>query len=199
MVLWIMLGVLIIAGLAGGAYYLGRQASPRPSPPPVTSPASRGEQTPQPTPSSNASREPTASTETASWKIYTTSKLTFKYPPGFRVEEREKDFFVIVPSGKDVLAPQEGISIDARLLQDKADFNRIVERAKDDLTDIRVESMGDWIKISGKVGPGFGEGLPVTIALIKYQQGAISVEYLQTDPSITPIIFDRVLTSFRFL
>lgn len=35
----LLAGVLLIAVLVGGAYYLGRQTSPKPSPPPVSSPS----------------------------------------------------------------------------------------------------------------------------------------------------------------
>lgn len=36
--IWIIVGVLVIAAVAGGAYYLGKQTTPKPSPNPVVTP-----------------------------------------------------------------------------------------------------------------------------------------------------------------
>ncbi|MBI2018289.1 hypothetical protein HYS96_01145 [Candidatus Daviesbacteria bacterium] len=58
----ILIGILVLAVVAAGAYYLGRQTTPKPSLAPVIT-----SQTPQPSPS------PTD--ETANWKTY-----TFKNP-----------------------------------------------------------------------------------------------------------------------
>jgi len=75
----ILVGVLLLVVVAGGAYYLGRQTSPKsPSAPVVTS------QIPQPTPASSfdVNPAPTGARETANWKIYTSShaNYSFKYP-----------------------------------------------------------------------------------------------------------------------
>ncbi|MBI3103621.1 hypothetical protein HYZ05_01650 [Candidatus Daviesbacteria bacterium] len=67
---YILVGVLIIGVVAGGAYYLGRQTTTKPTPAPVVT-----SQTPQPTPSPSPD-------ETANWKTYTSNKFSFsiKYP-----------------------------------------------------------------------------------------------------------------------
>ena len=73
--IFLLVGILIIAGI-GGAFYLGRQTTPKSSTiPAVTS------QTPQPTPS--------PSDETANWKIYSNRKLgvEFKYPAEYSIKE----------------------------------------------------------------------------------------------------------------
>lgn len=94
--IWIITGVLVIA-IAGGAYYLGRSTSPKPSAPPtVTS------QTPQPIPSAAPTSTPD---ETANWKTYTDNidHFTIKYPPSWSVR-RIKDQIIFattdLPGGR---------------------------------------------------------------------------------------------------
>lgn len=71
----IIVGILVVVVIAGGAYYLGRTTNPKPSPTPVVT-----SQSPQPTP--NASPTPTDAGETANWITYTNIKAnySFKYP-----------------------------------------------------------------------------------------------------------------------
>lgn len=71
----ILIGILILVIIAGGAYFLGKSSGPKPSTP-ITS------QTPQPTPS------PTPD-PTANWKIYTGKYVTFEYPPEWNPVEQE--------------------------------------------------------------------------------------------------------------
>lgn len=70
--IFLLVGVLIIATIAG-AFYLGRSSTPKSSPNPQAT-----SQTPSPT--QDASHEPTSSAETANWKTYTNDKFSFKYP-----------------------------------------------------------------------------------------------------------------------
>ncbi len=74
----ILVGVLIMAAVAGGAYYFGRQtvSNPQPQNPVVVS------QTPQPTSVSQATPIPSPD-QTTNWKTYTNTKYgySFKYPP----------------------------------------------------------------------------------------------------------------------
>ena len=93
--IFLLVGILILAA-AGGAYFLGRSTSPKPSATPVVSPASpaqRGEQTPQPTstPSpSNTSPAPTGTAETANWKTYTNTAFGYsiKFPDTYAVSSQ---------------------------------------------------------------------------------------------------------------
>lgn len=149
-----------------------------------------------PSPQQIIKPSPTLIDETSDWKTYTTSKFTFKYPLGSRVEEREKDFLVIVPSEKKTLAPQEGISIDARLSGDNASFNQAVNSTKQGLTNIKQENIVNGIKISGVMGPGMGEGLPAISVLLQYKNGAIVVS---PDQTVQPKLLDQILQTFRFL
>ena len=58
--------------------------------------------------------------------------------------------------------------------------------------------MDNGIKISGKIEPEYGGGQPVSIAIFKYQQGAIEAETALVDPSQLQI-FNQILSSFKFL
>lgn len=75
--IFILIGALIMVGVAGGAYYLGRTTSPKPElqNQVVTS-------SPQPSPSID---------ETANWKTYTNIRLGFqiKYPLGWSYRSEE--------------------------------------------------------------------------------------------------------------
>lgn len=70
----VLIGILVMVAVAGGAYYLGRQTTPKPSPVPVIS------QTPQPSPS--------PVDETINWKTYTNQKFgfNFNYPKDSNLE-----------------------------------------------------------------------------------------------------------------
>lgn len=72
--IWIIVGSLVIA-IAGGAYYLGRPTSPKPSSNPVIT-----SQTPQPTLNPDASPAPTGVGETSTWKTYQGKYFSFQYP-----------------------------------------------------------------------------------------------------------------------
>ncbi|MBI2020732.1 hypothetical protein HYS94_04985 [Candidatus Daviesbacteria bacterium] len=69
--LLIIVGILVVGLIAGGAYYLGSVGAPKPQTPVVN-------QTPQPT-----------ADETANWKTYTNENLEFtiKYPSDWTVHE----------------------------------------------------------------------------------------------------------------
>ncbi|MDP3974308.1 MAG: hypothetical protein Q8P92_05755 [Candidatus Daviesbacteria bacterium] len=75
-----LIGILITAVVAFGAYYLGRSTVSKPSPSPAIS------QTPQPSPDETVYTEDTRS---ANWKTYTSTKLgiSFKYPIDGKIKE----------------------------------------------------------------------------------------------------------------
>ena len=68
--IFILVGILIIAVLVGGAYYLGKSVSLKPSPAPVV--------TSQITPTPDVSPAPTGEGETANWKTYTNTTYNFQ-------------------------------------------------------------------------------------------------------------------------
>ncbi len=83
----ILVGILIIIVVAGGAYFLGKSANSKPSSTPVvTSQSPQPALIPQSTP--DASPAPTGAGETTNWKIYTNSEygFSFKYPSNWKYE-----------------------------------------------------------------------------------------------------------------
>ena len=78
--IYILIGVLILVSVAGGTYYLGRQATLKPSPASVIT-----SQTPHPTLAPDASPVPTGVRETANWKTYTNTVYGYSisYPSGW--------------------------------------------------------------------------------------------------------------------
>ncbi len=144
--------------------------------------------TPEPTPT------PTPD-PTADWKTYTTSIISFKYPPTYIVQERVKNFYAIVPSGI-TPAPTQGIFIDARLERDNADYDKAVSSTTQSGTGVTTKAIKNGIIISGKVGPGMGEGLSFTNALLKYKKGAIG---LSADPTIPSSLFEEIISNIKFM
>lgn len=86
----ILVGILVIIGIAGGAYYLGKSQNSQPK-----SQSQVVSQTP--TPSPNANLVPNASAETANWKTYINDTYAFqiKYPEKFNLNEniRKENFY----------------------------------------------------------------------------------------------------------
>lgn len=84
--IFLLIGMVVLAGVAGGAYYLGKQTTPKSSPAPVVS-----SQIPSPSTTTDASPVPTGTEETANWKTYTNSKrgYEFKYPDSYKLKAVE--------------------------------------------------------------------------------------------------------------
>lgn len=80
--IFLLVGILVI-GVAGGAFYLGRSTIQKPLPTPSTA-----SQTPQP--------NPTPSEETANWKTYTNNQLHYsiKYPNDQFINCGKDDFLL---------------------------------------------------------------------------------------------------------
>ncbi len=89
----ILVGILVIVAIAGGAYYFGKSQSVKqaalPSPNSVVT-----SQTPQPTAVSQTTSIPSPSSidETASWKTYTNIKVEYslQYPSNFTISESDQ-------------------------------------------------------------------------------------------------------------
>lgn len=131
---------------------------------------------------------------TSSWKIYTSPKFSFKYPPTLYIQEPDKDFFVLTKAANTPANLAE-FSVDARLSGNYSSYTTAVEKTKEGLTNITTEALPYGIKIKGKVGPGYGEGTSIIIALLKYNQSAISFE-TSTNP-LQESLFNQILSTFK--
>lgn len=78
----IILGIVLLLGVAGGAYYFGQVSVKVPTSPSQTPvPTSQTSISPtQPVVKTTVSPTPTVVDETANWKTYTGNKYSFKYP-----------------------------------------------------------------------------------------------------------------------
>lgn len=131
------------------------------------------------------------------WKTFDGDGFNFKFPSNFKVEERDKNYFAIVPMQNNTLAPTQGIFADARLSNGLENFQLATTNAKNNLTGIKESPLDNGIKISGVIGPGFGEGQLVIKALLQYRGGTLSVE--TSDSTIGEAFFDQILSTFKFI
>lgn len=174
--------VLVTALLIGTlGYLLGSNKSPAPKITTQITPIATLTPTPDPT---------------ASWKTYVGDGFSFKYPLNFKVEEREKNYLVIIPIQNTTPAPTQGIAVDARPSNNLANFHLATISAKANLVDVKESPIAGGIKISGVIGPGFGQGLSITEALLQYKNGALDIQ--TSDSTITQVFFDQILSTFRF-
>jgi hypothetical protein len=91
-----------------------------------------------------------------------------------KLDERTKGFLVLL---LDANNPQSVfLSVDARLSGDYSDYDKAVESARNVLTGITSQAMPYGVKISGKIGPGMGSGLPVTMAIFRHGGAAVNFE-----------------------
>ena len=144
---------------------------------------------PSPTPTGTAN-------PTQDWKVENSDVISFKYPANLFLEERQKNYFVLLSDSKN--PSSVFVSIDARLTGSYTDYNKAVTSTKESLTEIQTQEMENGIKISGKIGPGFAQGQQITIALFKYLQGAVEAETTATDSSQLKT-FNQILSTFEFM
>lgn len=194
----VIITLLILGGLAG-AFYLGTtiqkapKQSPHPQSPSPTIKPIAAISSPTPLPVQPTSIPTTG--PTANWKTYTSKILSFKYPANLTLEERQKNFIVLL---YDASNPQNvSVSIDARLTGNYENYDKAISSAKAGLTNVQKEEMVNGVKISGKVGTGYGEGQQITIKLFKYGTGAIEAETTTTNPNQIET-FNQILSTFRF-
>ena len=192
----ILIGILLIAGIGAGAFFFGTQFSQKPQ---ATTPAPVVSQTSQPTSVPTPTFTPSPSDETVNWKTYQTPIFSFRYPPDYTVTTSIANYYG-VGKNTDPNVPGAGISIDSRLEGNNADFNQAIKITKENLTNIVEENISGGVKISGKLGPGFGEGLSVVKVLLKYKNGAITLEYAGggVKEQYLPIL-KGILQTFKFL
>jgi hypothetical protein len=133
--------------------------------------------------------------ESASWKTYNASSFSFKYPINYRVEEREKNYFVVVED-KATVAPTEGISVDARLSGAFSNYNNALNVIKENLGNINEQTVSGGIKITGVIYSGFGEGIPTLHYVLKRGNGAVVISLTQKNPDEQ--LFDTFFSTFKF-
>lgn len=121
-------------------------------------------------------------------------EVTFFTPPGYRVEEKEKGFYVIV--SESAAAGSSEIIVDTRKTEGiNSDYGAAVEKAKANRTDLAEKEIPGGIKMYGLIKEGAGQGTPVLNVYLKYGDGAITVETSGQDMS--EATFDLVANSIK--
>ncbi len=143
--------------------------------------------TPIPSPSTNPISD---------WKISNSKLFSFSYPPNLFLDEREKDYFVLLTDFEN--PSSVFVSIDARLAGSYKNYDQAIEITEENLIKVKKEEFENGIKISGELGPGYGQGQQVTTALFKYNEAAIKMETTVTESSELQI-FDQILSTFNFV
>jgi hypothetical protein len=132
---------------------------------------------------------------TINWKSKVSNSISFKYPTNLTLEERQKNYFVLLSNANN--PSSVFVSVDARLTGTYADYDKAVVSIKSGLISIQTQEINNGVKISGKIGPGYGQGQQVTTAVFKYLNGAIGAETTATDSSQLKT-FDQILSTFKF-
>lgn len=210
-----VLGILVLTGAVFGAYKLGQKqvqpgSQPTPSPtvtcgpcpqfmPPHPDFCKDGTLIPGGEDECGCQGPPRCQSSTADWNTYTAGILSLKYPPTWFVKETTSVFFVFLPSSS---TPSNAapISLDTRL---EKTYEQSVQDHKENLVQPKEESVSVGRKpatrISGRVGPGFGEGTFVISVIINYRGKAVSFNYSWDEAGIYQQTFDLMLSTFKFL
>jgi hypothetical protein len=179
-----LIALLLLLSLGAVAY--GMYQNYRPTNPPMVSLL---------TPTVSVSQAPIDG-PLSDWKTFTKSDWSFRYPPNLFAKEPVPNFVDLVDS-EDAPASNARISIDARMTGPSLnDFDEALKRRTNglDIINPQTKTFPYGVIISGKIGPGMGEGLQITNGLVKYKNGAISVEYVGTNSD--PQTFEQILSTF---
>lgn len=143
--IFLLLGILLLVGVASGTYYLGRQTTSKPPPASVvTTPIPQTTPTPSLTSASN--------NETANWKTYTGELYSFKYPSDYKpTEDTTNDTYVV--------------KIDFKSSSDTPPFSFEIRKASTLADEVTYRK---W-QINGHQNNSVDEGKPVSIAGINGQ------------------------------
>lgn len=182
----ILVGILTIAAVVGGAYYFGYDHGWEKSV--ITSP-SPSDANPVPN-STGANREPTGSTETANWKIYTNNGIYFKYPTDWSIAPYTSDTLITSNSPKIKLniAPKNGTLMNECMQQSSIE-------TKNNLTIKKFTRVTTGAMCSGSDSDL--KEIWVIPSQDAYSPG-ISYQYSAAEASQAEQVFNQILSTFRF-
>lgn len=131
----------------------------------------------------------------ASWGVFTTDKLSFKYPPDITIKQSAKNLYVFLPDAS-ASAKNADFTLDARLIGNNAHFEKATASAEKSMINVSKENMNlpEGIKMYGVATSGSNKGKEHVIALIKYNLGAITFETFSSD-SAKLTIFNQILST----
>lgn len=150
---------------------------------------------PSPTETSTPTPDPTAN-----WKTYTnnTPGFVFKYPETYVLTTPEENFINIRPTAS-IPEQYSDISIDARTSGNYSNFQTAILKVKEGLINLKVESLSnvEGELVSGSIDGGIGGGREIKNAVIKYKNGAISIQYLNSNIGFN--VYKQILSTFKFI
>lgn len=143
------------------------------------------------------SAEAESADPTADWKTFAKPDWSFKYPSNLFAKEIEANFINLVDT-ENTPVSNARISIDARLIKPNNNYDEafIGRTNNPNIVNPTISNIPSGAIISGKLGPGMGEGMPVIDGLIKYKNGAISIQ--STNNNIDSQTFNLILSTFKF-
>lgn len=172
----ILAGILVIAAIAGGAYYLQSKEGS------LHFGTQKGGITPSPTPA--ASPTSTGADETANWKTYTNTKYSFslKYPQNFSEESQGKES----PAALQLSDGQRSISF-------------IIFTPK---TSIQTPINAEEITIDGRPAKKFVQSEPNSQVNVHINYGGYLYQVVMPINNETKtqdlVLFNQILSTFRF-
>lgn len=122
---------------------------------------------------------------------YKSSLFSLKYPQGVKVSENQEGFVVISNNEQ-----MSFMTIDSRKEGIHAKYEDTIKQAKEDLVDMKVQELSKGVRISGKMGPGYGEGRLVNMVVFKSGDGAIVAETSSSDDKDLQL-FDSIVSTIE--
>lgn len=159
-------------------------------PTPITTNNTKTEEIPEP-----AIQKDTQSSKTIDWETYANDKygFYFKYPKGYKVEERVDGFFMITSLDENV--PQAGISIDARQNGIFKTYEDAVNYYITSLNITEINQQKDLTTLTGIGKEEMTKGIEFQNAIFRYKTGAIGIETINKAPYKN--IFKDIVLSFK--
>lgn len=194
----ILVGILVLAGIVGGAYFLGKSNKTEPVKV-VSTPQVTAHPTSQPTSVPQAS----ASGDMTNWKTYTNSKYNFsiQYPPTFIVEDRstQSPAFIIFSDTARKITGEGGIQenpyIDITVFPTQSSLSDYIANPQNNLQQTRSTTING--NIFAKVEEVHGIGGAATNEYATQVKNAVLIfndPFLQIDVTT----FNQILSTFRF-
>lgn len=130
------------------------------------------------------------------WLTFSSDKYTFKYPPALNAYKTEKDYARVL-FDLDTPDQKAQFSVDSRLLSDYANYDKGIIAARKRFINPLIETIDGGTKISSSFDVGTGREVHTIVVLLKYQQGAVALEYTGNSKNIPT--FNKILSTFKFI
>lgn len=198
----VLIGILVLSLVVGGVYYFGKLQTPQ--------------ITPVPSSTSNTSREPNASVETANWKTYQFTKpkeyrlnqyaFSIKYPSNWTFKElplnpQESAYKLIFLSpGKTYIDFDIGPSDNVLTFRSQIDnMKGYIEKPKEET--LQITGFDQSIKLSGVLKPtATPEGTEYDFQMIFLKKDDLiySLSLSQSSQENYVTVFNQILSTFKF-